>query len=646
MEQLYTKWGREFDRKRVLPEYPRPQMKRDSYVNLNGEWEYSFTPDGVKNPSKVEFIGTITVPYSPESCLSGVKRCLKPGELLWYRRKVSLPGDYDGDKRLLLHFGAVDQMCRIYVNRIEAGRHIGGYLPFTLDITDYVNDRARAAEIKGSRKAAEDGKDLLQDCFELIVCVKDGTETNYHSRGKQLLKRGGMFYTAQSGIWQTVWMECVPKLYIRGYRMTPDIISGKVGCEIELNREPGRIPKTELEVRKPFIDPAAERDAEELKGNSGEYSENFRDTDFYSLKEVFRENNSVEDISVKERENGLFLEFSIPDRRLWSPDRPYLYYFRLRVGEDEVTGYFAFRKFSVEKNDLMSHPRICLNLSPFFQNGVLDQGYYPEGLYTAPSDAAYIYDILKMKNLGYNMLRKHLKIEPDRYYYHCDRLGMSVWQDMVNGGSPYRFWFVTYVATAFNVFRYRIFDNCYRLLSREDKAGRREFEREMVRTARLLYNHPCISAWVIFNEGWGQFDAVRMTKRLKLIDPGRLIDSASGWFDQGCGDLRSQHYYFMKLRIQWCFKRATVISEYGGFPCRIEGHSASERIYGYHNCRNLKELHCKYERLMKDIIDPEVAKGLSAVVYTQLSDVEDEVNGILTYDREICKFDSIERQKG
>ncbi len=637
MKQLYTKWGREFDRERVLPEYPRPQLKRESYVNLNGEWEYSFPGEGVKNPSEVEFRGTIIVPYSPESRLSGVMRQLKPRELLWYRREVSLPKEYDDTKRLLLHFGAVDQMCKVYVNRIEVGRHLGGYLPFTVDLTEQA-EKVRAHSGGYGADTGEDQKSPESDRLEIMVCVKDGTETEFHSRGKQLLKRGGMFYTAQSGIWQSVWMECVPKLYIRGYKLTPDIIDGKVSCEIDLNQKTDKIPETGLEVRKPYIDPIAERDAEELKGDRAALSEVFSDRDFNTLKDTVGGNNSLEEVSIKNRENGLLLEFTVPDRRLWSPDKPYLYYFRLKVGEDEVFGYFAFRKFSVEKKDPKSHPRICLNFSPFFQNGVLDQGYYPEGLYTVPSDLAFIYDILKMKNLGYNMLRKHLKIEADRYYYHCDRMGMTVWQDMVNGGSPYRFWFVTYLATAFNEFRYRIFDNCYRLLSRESKAGRREFEREMVRTVKLLYNHPCISAWVIFNEGWGQFDAVKMTKRLRLEDSSRLIDSASGWFDQGSGDLRSQHYYFMKLRVQWCFHRATVISEYGGFPCRIEGHSASKKIYGYHNCKSLKELQKKYRRLMEDIIDPEVAKGLSAVVYTQLTDVEDEVNGILTYDREICKL--------
>ncbi len=663
MKQLITKWGREFDKEKVLWEYPRPSMKRDSYVNLNGVWEYAMTGKGERCIDNVRFENEIVVPYSPESFLSGVMRQLKPDELLWYRRLVKFPQNADKEKRLLLHFGAVDQMCKVYINRKLAGRHIGGYLPFSIDITDYVKNKEGVKGMLNDSFTKGQKESLLENGFELIVCVKDMTEASFHSRGKQLLRRGGMFYTAQSGIWQTVWMESVPETYIRKYKITTDIISGEVEIEAalsgdgvkdhafsgELKELLMRTDAVNISLREPYIDPVSEAEAEELKKEDAKDREVFKDRDYYSLEG----GTETEKLKVRLSGDRLFISFSVPERRLWSPETPWLYYFRLRVLSDEVLGYLAFRKIDVERpsnvgmdggvierlnDEIMNHPRICLNYKPCFQNGVLDQGYYPEGLYTPPSYLAFIYDILKMKELGFNMLRKHLKIEPDRYYYHCDRIGMFVWQDMVNGGDPYKFWFVTYMATAFNVFRYRIFDNCYGLLSRKDKAGRREFEREMLKTADLLYNHPSITAWVIFNEGWGQFDALKMTKRLRGFDETRLIDTASGWFDQGCGDLRSQHYYFMKLRLQWCFKRATVISEYGGFPCRIEGHAASDKIYGYHYCKNLKELSAKYRRLMKKVMEPEIEKGLSATVYTQLSDIEDEVNGILTYDREICKL--------
>ncbi|MCR4654951.1 MAG: glycoside hydrolase family 2 [Lachnospiraceae bacterium] len=648
MKQLYTKWGREFNKEKVLLEYPRPSMKRLSYVNLNGTWKYEITGDSHRSVNEIDPKEEIIVPYSPESCLSGAGRQLKPDELLWYQRTVPVPADYVLGKRLLLHFGAVDQMCKIYVNRECVGRHVGGYLPFTIDLSDYVNQPDRS--------------------FELTVCVKDRSETSFHSRGKQLLRRGGMFYTAQSGIWQTVWMECVAGTYISEYRIDSDIVSGSVRIEALLSGNgaytgrgsgaPGETGFSErinlndisIELRDAAIDPIFEGEAEELKEDGAGSLERYKDRDFND----YDTNAEIEDLSCEHAGNRLVVSFSVPKRRLWSPESPYLYHFRLKIFEDEVLGYFAFRKYTVEKaenikteggvidklnDELLNHPRIYLNHKPCFQNGVLDQGYYPEGLYTAPSDLAYLYDILKMRELGFNMLRKHLKIEPDRFYYHCDRIGMIVWQDMVNGGGVYKFWFVTYMATAFNVFRYRIFDNCYGLLSRKDKAGRREFEREMILTAEHLYNHPCIAAWVIFNEGWGQFDAKKMTMRLRLTDPYRLIDSASGWFDQSCGDFRSQHYYFMKLHVQWCFKRVTVISEYGGFPLRIDGHSATDKVYGYHYCRSLKELRARHKRLMEKVMEPEIKKGLSATVYTQLSDIEDEVNGILTYDREICKFD-------
>ncbi|MCR5108217.1 MAG: glycoside hydrolase family 2 [Lachnospiraceae bacterium] len=661
--QLFTSWGREFDRENILPEYPRPQMKRKSYVNLNGEWDYAFTRTDCLSPEDVFFNGKILVPYSPESILSGVSRQLKPDEYLWYRRMIELPEDYNEYNRLLIHFGAVDQMCKVYINRKQVYRHVGGYLPFTVDISKYVHPLDKNAE--------------------LIICVKDTTEKSYHSRGKQLLNRGGMFYTAQSGIWKSVWMECVNRRYIKNYKVSTDVVTGIVHMQITVNlnisevSSPGEILKVtrsrkfenisrrvrfsyekdlSINVKKPYIDKLSLLDAEECKKSEGELSESlakvFKDIDYDTLN-----GDGVDDIEIFTKKIGhkgnvICFDFSVTDRKLWSPENPNLYYFKLRVFNDEISGYFAFRNISIERmskhpdnlikridDDIRNHPRICLNHAPYFQNGVLDQGYWPEGLYTPPSYKAFLYDILKMKSLGYNMLRKHLKIEADRYYYYCDRIGMSVWQDMVNGGSTYHFWFVTYLATAFNMVRYRFFDNSYALLSRKDERGRREFEKEMKATVRLLYDHPCITTWVIFNEGWGQFDAKRITRELRKLDDTRIIDSTSGWFDQECGDIRSQHYYFMKLRVQWCLHRATVISEYGGFPLKVKGHIMYNKMYGYHGSANPTELKKKYKRLMENIIGPEIEKGLSATVYTQLSDVEEEVNGILTYDREVCKLD-------
>nr|MCR5735797.1 glycoside hydrolase family 2 [Lachnospiraceae bacterium] len=534
--------------------------------------------------------------------------------------------------------------------------HTGGYLPFTVDLTDHVRYGDPSAEI--------------------ILRVSDMTERSYHARGKQLLKKGGMFYTAQSGIWQSVWMECTPKRYIKRYRIKPDPGTGLVHMDIFLNagaEDPGSFFSCERDVKvfvkEPYIDPVNELDAEACKnidtepGSDEEHA--LCDKDYDMLDRLGIGDISVRITGAGIKNNRISLDLRIKDRRLWSPTEPNLYYFRLKLFTDEVCGYFAFRSVSVEKperypgkmhdpdkdqkenliekieDELRNHPRICLNHAPYFQKGVLDQGYWPEGLYTPPSDRAFLYDILKMKELGFNMLRKHIKTEPERYYYHCDRTGMLVWQDMVNGGGVYKPWFVTYLPTVLNMLRYRLFDNCYRLLSREDIRGRREFEREMKSTVKHLYNHPSIVTWVIFNEGWGQFDAKRLTRELKKCDDSRIVDSVSGWFDQECGDIRSQHYYFLKLRVQWCFHRATAISEFGGFPLRIKDHCMYDKVYGYHYCKTSDELKNRYSKLMSHTIEPEINKGLSATIYTQLSDVEEEVNGILTYDRDICKLEEV-----
>ena len=623
MEQLYTCWGENLDRDHVLMEYPRPLLVRDSYLNLNGYWDYAFTKE-YKQPERYE--GKILVPFSPEAVLSEVNRQLQPDEYLWYHRviteeelgelgknelfsagnlreqngskqdtlencnqKASKRNENDSakirKKRILLHFGAVDQACRVFVNGKNAGAHTGGYLPFELDITEYLH-------------AGEN---------ELLVAVKDLSDTSYHARGKQKLKSEGMFYTAQSGIWQTVWMECVPQQYIRSVETKSDLEKGVIKIKVNTGKHSKEVM---IEIREPEI-----------------YKDSMR-----------MPQDVVESMAIFQRATGVsdtWIEIPLKTFKLWNCETPYLYYFTVTMGEDQIVSYFAMREFSLIKQKEV--PRICLNGEAQFQNGVLDQGYWPDGLYTAPSDEAFIFDLEEMKKTGFNMVRKHLKIEPQRWYYHCDRLGMVVWQDMVNGGSCYKHWFVTYLATLMSWMKISMRDIYPKLLSRETRAGRHEFVREMKETVQLLKGHPSIAAWVIFNEGWGQFQTEDMTRILREEDPDRLIDQASGWFDQGGGDFSSLHNYFFKLFIRTEEKRASVLSEFGGYSYRVEGHSACPKLYGYGICRNEKDLNHRYQdrgKKMRELI-PE---GLCASVYTQWSDIEEEVNGVYTYDRKVRKI--------
>ncbi|MCM1174118.1 MAG: glycoside hydrolase family 2 [Blautia sp.] len=594
MEQLYTRWGRNLDSCHVLQEYPRPLLQRKNYVNLNGYWEYAFTRKFQKPET---YDGRILVPFSPESALSGVGRQLQPDEYLWYRTSLPVEADrLEKGERLILHFGAVDQICLVYVNGKEAARHTGGYLPFSADITECCFGAAES---------------------ELILAVRDLSDTSYHARGKQKLKRGGMFYTAQSGIWQTVWMEYAPERYVEELQTEPD--PGRKCVRIQV-RCAVRMP-----VRIQIREPALYRETEKEGRTAGESGGPAQESGIIAEAEGFSNQE---------------IEISLPCIRPWTCEEPYLYYFTAAMGDDTVTSYFALRTFTIEK-DSAGIPRICLNGRAQFQNGVLDQGYWPDGLYTAPSDEALVFDILEMKKMGFNMLRKHIKIEPERWYYHCDRLGMIVWQDMVNGGSYYNHWFVTYAATLLSRKRWKIRDNCLRLLSRAEQKGRREFVREMKETIRLLKGHPSIAVWVIFNEGWGQFHAEKMTELARACDSSRLIDQASGWFDQKGGDLQSIHHYFFGLKFLPEEERATVLSEFGGYSLRIPGHSACEKLYGYGTHKNGGSLNAAFrERMQK--MKAQIPEGLCAGVYTQLSDVEEEVNGIFTYDREIRKIDPVD----
>ena len=589
MKQLYTKWGRVLDREHVSKEYPRPLMVGDSYLNLNGEREYAFTEKFCKPD---EYEGRILVPFSPESVLSGVDRQLQPDEYLWYRRMflISQEGQsQDRCCRRLLHFGAVDQSCVVFINGRQAARHTGGYLPFEADITAFLRPGEN----------------------EIMLAVKDLSDTSYHARGKQKLARGGMFYTAQSGIWQTVWMEEVPEKYIQNVQAEPDFDAGKVRITVKADAD---VP-VEILVRKPKV------------YNSPMCSP----SDVTDLE--------MEELQVWGHAWGMpgeKIEVSLSEVCPWTCEEPYLYYFTVIMGDDRVESYFAMRTFTIE-SDRAGIPRICLNHKVQFQKGVLDQGYWPDGLYTAPSDEAFIFDIQSMKDTGFNMMRKHIKIEPQRWYYHCDRMGMVVWQDMVNGGGKYKPWFVTYAATVLSWRNWKIKDIYTKFLARQNKAGRLEFVKEMKETVELLKGHPCIAAWVIFNEGWGQFQTEDMTEIMRKQDPSRLIDQASGWFDQGGGDLQSLHNYFFKLRIKPEKRRATVLSEFGGYSLRQEGHSACLTQYGYGIYTDKRLLNKAYKKLDKEV-EELIPEGLCASVYTQLSDVEEEVNGVFTFDREVRKI--------
>ncbi len=567
---LCTVWGEQIDPDNVLQEYPRPQMVRDSYLNLNGYWDYAIT-QVAEEPTVYD--GQILVPFSPEAKLSGVSRQVMPKDYLHYKRTFHITQEFMKD-RLLLHFGAVDQICRVFVNGQEAGHHVGGYLPFTLDIT--------ALTVIGENV--------------LTLEVKDYSDTSHHTRGKQKLRHSGMFYQAQSGIWQTVWMESVPDQYICSLRITPLYNERAVEFDIE-----GIDSSSDVPIRISIMD-----------------------RDHLLSQQTFRQ--------------GKPCTIDMGDFLSWTPEHPHLYHAEVSYGQDQISTYFAMRKFSVGK-DRNGILRLELNNQPFFHHGVLDQGYWPEGLYTAPCDEALMYDIQKMKELGFNMLRKHVKIEPARWYYHCDRLGMLVWQDMVNGGSKYHMNLVCLFPSLLGKAGRRIRDNKYGLLARREREGREQFRKELMEMLRHLYNCPCIAVWVPFNEAWGQFDAKYVTRMIREFDSTRQIDEASGWFDQGGGDIYSKHNYWYRLRVQLEKDRVFAVTEYGGYSHQIMGHSLVRRIYGYRTYTSKEQLSARYDRLQRQEIIPGAPKGLCGGVYTQLSDVEDEVNGLMTYDRRILKVD-------
>ena len=567
-----------------LAEYPRPAMRRDSCEILNGPWQYAITQTA-EYPAAWQ--GSILVPYSPEAPASGVGRTLQPGQWLHYHRLFAPPAGEGG--RVLLHFGAVDYACAVQVNGHLAGGHRGGYWPFTLDITGLLNGTGRNS---------------------LWVAVQDPTGHGTQARGKQTLKPGGMFYPAQSGIWQTVWLERVPDNYIQTLTVTPDYDARTVTVRVH-TAKPGGAVNLWAMVRAGGVTIAEDWGSDEAD-QDGEVTLNIPEEHFFP----------------------------------WSPDTPFLYDLTVgtnqgeEAGFDTVHSYFALRKWSCAP-DAHGVLRFCLNDKPILLNGLLDQGYWPEGLYTPPSDAAVERELSEVKALGFNLLRKHAKIEPQRWYYHCDRLGLIVWQDIVNGGSAYNLWFVTYLTNALQPLLRRFPDGkaCRRLLSRAKPAGREEYAHELADTVQALRCHPCIACWVPFNEGWGQFDAGKAVQALRTLDGTRLVDEASGWFDQGGGDVHSLHNYFYPLRIR-PQKRTVALSEYGGIAWPMPGHEPPRKTYGYGTAKDRQELTARYKKLQLKTVLPQLEKGLSALVYTQLTDVEDEVNGLFTYDRAAVKPDA------
>ena len=561
---MQTPWADTLERAQPLPEYPRPQMVRDSYLNLNGPWSYAITTSAQK-PAQAD--GTILVPFSPESELSGVGHILQPEEYLWYIRTVTLPDGFNIG-RVLLHFGAVDQTATVWCNGVELATHTGGYLPFTVDITE-----------------------VLAKENTILVCVRDATNKSQLPRGKQTLHPHGIWYTPQSGIWQTVWAEHVPENYVQALLFTPELPEGRVRWRLAAPAPKG----ARIEIS-----------YQGMPVGSGE-------TD----------------------EDGCGSAVLPPEQlHLWSPEAPNLYDVTITLGDDTVRSYFAMRTVGTGK-DAAGHPCLLLNGQPYFHHGVLDQGYWPDGLYTAPSDEALIYDITLMKRLGFNMLRKHIKVEPMRWYYHCDRLGMLVWQDMPSGGGQYNLLTIS----APLITGVHLKDSHYRLFARTDAEGRDSYTRELEELVAQLQNCPCIVLWVPFNEGWGQFDAKNAVRLLRRLDPTRLIDHASGWHDQGVSDVKSLHVYFKPYRFKPDKKgRAVVLSEFGGYNLPVAGHTWNAKNFGYKGYQTPEALGEAVKTLYETQIVPACKSGLAADVYTQLSDVEDEVNGFVTYDRRVEKL--------
>ncbi len=542
---LMTRWASQVNPTNALPEYPRPQLVRKDWLNLNGLWNYAIVP--ATNPRPTAFEGRILVPFPVESALSGVRRRLDEKSVLWYERKVAVPAAWRG-QRIRLHFEAVDWQARVFVNGQEVGQHRGGYDRFGFDITGQLHWNGDE---------------------EIIVAVTDPTEGD-QPRGKQSRKPEGIFYTPNSGIWQTVWLEPVPKTSVDKLKLTPDLEGRTLRLQVGVNSLADNLR----------VEAVALVAGQEIGRTAGMAN------------------------------TELFLPVESP--RVWTPDDPFLYDLRVTLREngrevETVSSYFGMRKVSLKK-DAQGITRVALNDVFLFQVGTLDQGFWPDGIYTAPTDEALRSDIEFLKRSGFNLTRKHVKVEPDRWYYWCDKLGLLVWQDMPSGNNA-------------------------------TPEGRRDFEAELLHLVAGLENHPSIIVWVLFNEGWGQFDTERLTQGLKALDPSRLVNNASGWTDMRAGDLIDVHSYPGPDSPDAEPRRAAVLGEFGGLGFQVVDHSWSSNWWGYLKLPDQKELAGRYAQLLKQVWALHDLRGLSAAIYTQTTDVETECNGLLTYDRAVAKVD-------
>jgi len=542
------------------PEYPRPQMKRSAWLNLNGLWEYAILPAG--SPAPQAYDGRILVPFPVESALSGVGKQVGQENRLWYRRTFRLPKSWR-KQRLILNFEAVDWEAKVWINGREAGSHRGGYDPFFFDITDLLKRRGRGDQ-------------------EIVISVFDPVDEGPQPRGKQVRNPHGIWYTSVTGIWATVWLEPVPDPFITGLSIVPDVDAGRVTIKVQTSASSRALP---VEISIPGADGTALAAARGLAGQE--------------------------------------IALSPPNPSLWSPDSPFLYDLDITLkakrpkNDDRLESYFGLRKISLGQ-DAAGVNRLLLNGSPLFHFGPLDQGWWPDGLYTSPSDEALRSDIEVLKDLGFNMMRKHVKVEPRRFYYWCDKLGLMVWQDMPSGDA---------------------------FIGPDDPdiertpESARQFEREFAAAVSALFNHPSIVMWVPFNEGWGQFDTARITGWLSTIDPTRLVDSASGWTDRSTGHVADIHSYPGPKAPPNEPLRAAVLGEFGGLGLPVAGHTwQEEKNWGYRSFATPGELTEAYLELIDKLI-PMIEQGLSAAVYTQTTDVEIEVNGLMTYDRALVKMD-------
>jgi hypothetical protein len=553
---LLTKWTKEIKADKVHPEYPRPQLARTEWLSLNGLWQFGGARDSAPPPFGLDLPGRILVPFPVESALSGV---MEAHSHVWYRRTFSVPKAWAG-QRILLHFGAVNWDSAVYVNGKKVVTHQGGYDPFSADITDALNTK---------------------DPQELIVTAHNPIDAGTQPRGKQVRKPGGIFYTASTGIWQTVWLEPVPAASIEALKLVPDVDRAVVQLTVK-----------------------ARGDAKDL-----------------TARWEVRDGDKV--VASGQGAVGESHAVAIASPKLWSPESPFLYDVTVWLTKgmtthDAVKSYFGMRKIALAKDD-KGVTRLFLNGKPSFQVGLLDQGFWPDGLYTAPTDEALKYDIEVTKKLGFNLARKHVKVEPARWYYWCDKLGLLVWQDMPSGD--------------------RSVPMKKGLQIKRSPESAKQFELELSRMIEARSHFPSIVMWVPFNEGWGQYDTKRIVEAVKKQDPSRLVDNASGWNDMECGDVHDIHVYPGPGSPKPEPGRAAVLGEFGGLGLATPGHMWTKEFWGYRGVRDQAELTRKYELLMRGVYRLKETPGLSACVYTQTTDVETEANGLLTYDRAVIKVD-------